>query len=84
MRALLILLALLLVALPAFGQEDRTAADLDDLLRMVEEGRTRDEAAQRRREAAFRADRDEQKKLLDAARRQLRDAERRSQELEKT
>ncbi len=81
---LLILVLILLTALSAVAQEDQTAADLDDLLRMVQEGRTGDEAAQRQREADFRAARDQQQQLLADARRQLREAERLSERLENT
>ncbi len=82
LRLLITIIALLLIALPATAQDDKTAGDLDELLKMVEEGRSRDEGAQREREAAFRAARDQQAQILADARRQLRDAERRSKELE--
>jgi len=81
---LLILVLILLTALSAVAQEDRAAADLDDLLRMVQEGRTGDEAAQRQREADFRAARDQQQQMLADARRQLREAEHLSERLENT
>jgi len=64
------------------AQEDQAAKDLDELLKMVEEGRARDEGVQRAREAEFRAAHDRQQEMLADARRQLRDAERRSLELE--
>lgn len=79
---LITIVALLLIALPASAQDDKTAEDLDELLKMVEEGRSRDEGAQRERETAFRAARDQQAQMLTDARRQSRDAERRSEELE--
>jgi len=77
--------AFLAAGLPALaqeGQENRGAGSLDELLKMVEEGRSRDQGAQRAREAEFRAARDRQQELLAEARRQLDQAERRSRELE--
>jgi len=82
MKRFLILIAVMLAALPALAQEDQAAKDLDELLKMVEEGRARDEGVQRAREAEFRAAHDRQQEMLADARRQLRDAERRSLELE--
>jgi biopolymer transport protein ExbB len=73
-----------LFAFPAAAQESGSAADLDDLLRMVEEGRTREQREHREREERFRAARDEQKELLADARRRLAAAERKSEELENT
>lgn len=58
-------------------------ASLDDLLQQVREGRSSDQESQRRREAEFRNARNQQQKLLDDARARLRDAERKSERLEK-
>ncbi|MEN8006258.1 MAG: MotA/TolQ/ExbB proton channel family protein [Candidatus Krumholzibacteriota bacterium] len=77
-------LLILLAALPALAQESGTADDLDALLQMVKEGRVRDEGEHGRREAEFRAARDQQEQLLADARKKLRAAEQRSQELENT
>ncbi|MCP4573659.1 MAG: MotA/TolQ/ExbB proton channel family protein [bacterium] len=80
---LLMILAVLLLAVPTVAQ-DESAADLDDLLRMVQQGRTDDESVNRRREAEFRAAQGRQQQLLDDARQQLREAERLSERLENT
>jgi biopolymer transport protein ExbB len=80
----LFIFSILLIALPVAAQESQTAGDLDDLLRMVEDGRARDESEHRQREAEFRAARDQQQQLLADARQRLRTAEKRSAELEDT
>ncbi len=69
---------------PAQAQESTPATSLDELLKSVREGRAREEREHREREARFRAARDEQKKLLDDAKKQLAAAERKSEQLEKT
>ncbi len=77
-----LLLACLALVLPAAAQEQTPAKSLDELLREVQQGLAADKQAHRQREAEFRAARDKQQDLLDEARRQLRQAERRSEELE--
>ncbi|MCP4550192.1 MAG: MotA/TolQ/ExbB proton channel family protein [bacterium] len=83
---LLILIGILLATQtpPALTQEDNPARDLDELLKMVQEGRTGDEDSHRQREFEFQATRDRQQQMLDDARRQLREAETRSEQLEST
>ena len=80
-RCLFILLVVL-TSLPVLAQEQKPAGNLDELLKMVQDGRTTDQAVNRQREADFRAARDQQEQMLTTARRQLRDAERRSEQLE--
>ncbi len=80
----LCILSILLIALPVAAQESQPAGDLDDLLRMVEDGRVRDESEHRQREAEFRAARDQQQRLLADARQRLRVAEQLSEKLEDT
>ncbi len=80
----LCILSILLIALPAAAQESQPAGDLDDLLRMVEDGRARDESEHRQREEEFRAARDQQQRLLADARQRLRVAEQLSEKLEDT
>ena len=80
----LCILSILLIALPVAAQESQPAGDLDDLLRMVEDGRARDESEHRQREAEFRAAHDQQERLLADARQRLRAAEQLSEELEDT
>lgn len=82
-RSLLILLTLI-VAFPVLAQDQTPATNLDDLLKQVQSGRTADQAKHRQREAEFRAAKDQQQQLLANARRQLRDAEKRSEQLEGT
>jgi biopolymer transport protein ExbB len=78
----LILVLMLLVVVPAFAQDQNPAGNLDELLKMVKDGRTTDQNLHKEREAEFRAARDNQKELLANARRQLRDAEKQSERLE--
>jgi biopolymer transport protein ExbB len=80
----LALLLPLLLSSSALAQESEPAANLDELLRMVREGRTREEREHREREASFRAARDEQKQLLAEAQQQQSAAERKSEQLENT
>ena len=82
-RCLMIML-LALLALPCPAQEEQPVRNLDDLLKMVQDGRTTDESVHRQREAEFRAARDRQQQLLADARRELRNVELRSEQLEKT
>jgi len=82
-RTFMILLTLLL-AVPGLAQEQAPAGNLDELLKRVQGGRTTDQGEHRQREAEFRAARDQQQKMLTDARRQLRDAEKRSEQLEGT
>ena len=84
MKRCLFVLLVVLLALPSLAQEQPPAGNLDELLKMVREGRTTDESLHRQREAEFRAARDQQQQLLTNARRQLRDVERRSEQLEST
>ncbi len=76
------LLALVLLAVPAAAQESGTAATLDELLRLVEQGHATEQQEQRAREASFREARDEQQRLLQEARRRRAELERRSESLE--
>jgi biopolymer transport protein ExbB len=76
------LLALLVLPCPA--QEPQPAQNLDDLLKMVQDGRTTDESLHRQRETEFRAARDRQQQLLTDARRELHNAELLSEQLENT
>ncbi|PID81166.1 energy transducer TonB [bacterium DOLZORAL124_64_63] len=80
-KLIFILVGLLMAvsALPALAQEPTS---LDELLKQVREGRTTDKQEHRRREAEFRAARDQQQKLLNDARARLRAAERKSDQLE--
>ena len=85
MKKLIFILLSLLVALPALSQDPaKEPATLDDLLKQVREGRTADKEEHRQREAEFRAARDQQQKMLEDARAQLRAAERKSEQLEKS
>ena len=79
---LILLVSCLSLVLPAQGQEQDKAKSLDELLREVQQGLAADKDAHRQREAEFRAARDNQQEMLAEARRQLRQAERRSDELE--
>jgi biopolymer transport protein ExbB len=81
-KRILLLLMVLLVAVPVMAQDQTQAGNLDELLKQVQQGRTADEALHRQREAEFRAARDQQQQLLNDARRELREAERRSEQLE--
>lgn len=67
---------LLAAAPPLSAQTENAAKSLDELLRMVEQGRANDQAEQRDREAKFKQARDQQQQLL-------RDAKTRQANLEK-
>ncbi len=82
MKRALTLMLLLLIAVPVMAQD--TAQSLDDLLKQVQDGSASDKATHRQREADFRAAKDQQAQLLSDAKKQLRDAERRSEQLETT
>ncbi len=84
MKRCLMIILLALLALPCPAQEDQPVRNLDDLLKMVQDGRTADESVHHQREADFRAARDRQQQLLADARRELRNVELRSEQLEKT
>jgi biopolymer transport protein ExbB len=81
-KRILLIAVMIILAVPALAQDQNQAGNLDELLRRVQEGQTADQAAHRQREAEFRAARDRQQQLLDDARRELREAERRSEQLE--
>ena len=75
--------ALLLGSTVAFAQGEAPAS-LDELLRMVGEGRSNDQKIDADREAKFRAARDQQQQLLAEARARLASEESRSQTLEQS
>ena len=76
---------MVLASVSAFAQSDRSekAVSLDELLRMVEQGRVREAAELREREQRFTAANAEQQRLLREARQKKQRSERRSQELER-
>ncbi len=82
MKRALTLMLLLLIALPVLAQEE--AQNLDDLLKQVQDGSASDKALHRQRETDFRAAKDQQAQLLADAKKQLRAAEKRSEDLENT
>ncbi len=82
MKRCLFILLLVVMVLPTMIQAQTPAENLDELLKMVKDGRTADESMHRQREAEFRAARDQQKQLLSDAKLQLRDAEKLSKKLE--
>ncbi len=84
MKRFLFTLLMVLLVLPALSQEQSPAENLDELLKMVEDGRTTDQNLHRQREAEFRAARDQQKQMLADAKRQLREAEKNSEKMETT
>jgi len=84
MKRYLFILLVVAIAVPSWAQDPATAQNLDELLKQVQDGRTTDESAHRQREAEFRAAKDQQQQMLDRARTQLREAERRSEQLETT
>ena len=83
-KCCLMITLLALLVLPCPAQEPQPAQNLDDLLKMVQDGRTTDESLHRQRETEFRAARDRQQQLLTDARRELRNAELLSEQLENT
>ena len=84
MKRFLFTLLMVLLVLPALSQEQSPAENLDELLKMVKDGRTTDQNLHRQREAEFRAARDKQKQMLADAKRQLREAEKNSEKMETT
>jgi len=82
MKRTLAITLLLLLAAPTLAQD--SAQNLDDLLKQVQAGSASDKATHRQREAEFRAAKDQQSELMAAARKQLRAAEKRSEQLETT
>lgn len=84
MRKLAIALVAMLLAAPAAWAQDSTAANLQDLLRLVNEGKARESAENQRREREFRQARDQQQQLLAQGRAKRAAEERRSAELEQT
>jgi biopolymer transport protein ExbB len=81
-RHLLLGLLACVLAVPAMAQEAEPAKSLDELLRLIGEGRAREEREHVEREARFRENRDEQKQLLADAHKQQRTEERNSERLE--
>ncbi len=79
---ILLLLAIMATPHDIRAQDGTPAATLDELLKMVEQGRTTDAAGQREREQQFREARDRQDQLLRDAARRKSDLERRSETLE--
>lgn len=82
MARILLIICLITFAVPAWAQEETAAANLDELLERIQEGRASDSSVHRQREAEFRAARDQQKSLLAEARARLREAEKRSEKME--
>ncbi len=82
-RYLFILLVIGVVG-ASWAQAQTTAQNLDELLKQVQDGRATDESVHRQRETEFRAAKDQQQQMLTSARTQLREAERRSEQLEST
>ncbi|CAA0080031.1 Protein TolQ [Zhongshania aliphaticivorans] len=73
--------AIAVAAMPAMAED---AKSLDELLKMVEQGRVSDIRENKAREQRFAAARADQKKTLDEAKRTLAAEEKRSSDLEKT
>ncbi len=82
MKRVFTLMLLLLIAVPVLAQDE--AQSLDALLKQVQDGSSSDKALHRQREADFRAAKDQQATLLADAKKQLRAAEKRSEQLEST
>ena len=85
MRYLKILLLTSLIASSyAFAQEAETPppTNLDKLLELVKEGKTKEQASNRKREAEFKASRDKQDQILKAEQRELARQERIADQLE--
>ncbi len=80
-RLVAVLAAGWLIPGPTAGQEAKT---LDELLRMVEQGRVREEQEHRERESRFREERDQQERLLIEAREARAAQERLSERHENT
>lgn len=84
MRKLAIALVAMMLAAPVAWAQDSTATNLQDLLRLVNEGKARESAENQRREREFRQARDQQQQLLAQGRAKRAAEERRSAELEQT
>jgi len=85
MKSLLLTLAaafVMTMAMPT--QVHAQARSLDELLRLVEQGRARDNTEEQQRERAFKADQAEQQRLLGEARNRRTAEEKRSETLENT
>ena len=84
MKRQLISAALVLVSATAFAQSQApgTAKSLDELLRLVEQGRARESAENREREQRFAAAKSEQGRLLREAQQRKQQLERSSDQLE--
>ena len=68
------LLAFLITSSYALAQEEVEAAgptNLDQLLELVKEGKTKEQSANRKRESEFKASRDKQDQILKAEQREL-------------
>ncbi len=76
------LLSLGLTTANAQGQDDRAAASMAELLRLIEQGQARDSREARQREAAFAQARNQQQSLLNQARAERTRQENVSQQLE--
>lgn len=84
MTRLAIALLAMMLAAPAAWAQDTAASNLQDLLRLVNEGKARESAANQQREREFRQARDQQQQLLAQGRAKRASEERRSAELEQT
>ncbi len=76
------LLSLGLTTANAQGQDDKAAASMAELLRLIEQGQARDSREARQREAAFAQARNQQQSLLNQARAERTREENISQQLE--
>ena len=80
----ILLLTSLITSSYAFAQEAETPppTNLDKLLELVKEGKTKEQASNRKREAEFKASRDKQDQILKAEQRELARQERIADQLE--
>ena len=84
----IILLTSLITSSYVFAQETEITAEapppsnLDKLLELVKEGKTKEQAANKKREAEFKASRDKQDQILKAEQRELARQERIADQLE--
>jgi len=80
----ILLLTSLITSSYAFAQEAETPppTNLDKLLELVKEGKTKEQSANRKREAEFKASRDKQDQILKAEQRELARQERIADQLE--
>ena len=80
----ILLLTSLITSSYAFAQEAETPppTNLDKLLELVKEGKTKEQAANKKREAEFKASRDKQDQILKAEQRELARQERIADQLE--